>query len=346
MKGKISIFMPVYNGSGYLDSSIPSVMGQSYRNWELLCVDDCSTDGSLEKLESYRERDGRIVVYRKPHGGNVPKSWNFILPKITGDYVMYMSQDDMLGTDALAQMAAAMAADADAVLPLYRQYDYGSKRVRRANGIDDVTGCLTGVEAFALSLKWHIHGFCLYRRALYEGVRLDDGIYISDEWLTRKLLLRARKVVASDAVFLRGNNPCAITAQPKAYRVEGLVANRYVLRLFDEHRLPVQLKIYWLAWCFRYLCSARAYIEAHSDVWTREEAYSAKKLYNSELKALKTKRHMLCVLLRKPFSTPGYIRRYCERNACAKVGLYLRKVLLFRYTSLLQLMKTECMVVE
>lgn len=333
--------MPVYNGGGYLDHSIPSVMGQIYQNWELLCVDDESTDGSAEKLDAYAQRDARIVVYHKPHGGNVPKSWNYILPKITGDYVLYMSQDDMLASDALAKMVAAMAADVDAVLPLYRQYDYSSTMVQRADGIDDATGCLTGVEAFALSLKWHIHGFCLYRRALYEGIHLDDSIYISDEWMTRKLMLNARKIAASDAIFMRGNNPLSITKQPKAYLVEGLIANRYVLQLFDEYQLPLQLKIYWLAWCFRYLCSARAYIEAYSDIWTREDASWAKKLYNSELKALKTKRHMLCVLLRKPFSTPRYIRRYCERNACANVGTYLRKVLLLRYTSLLHLSKIK-----
>lgn len=269
--------MPVYNGGNFLDHSIPSVLAQDYQDWELLCVDDASTDGSAEKLDSYVQCDARIVVYHKPHGGNVPKSWNFILPKITGDYVMYMSQDDMLGAEALSKMAAKMTADVDVILPLYRQYDYSSNTIRRVEGIDDILGSISGIEAFALSLKWHIHGFCLYRRSLYEDIHLDDTIYISDEWMTRKLLLNARKIAVSDAVFLRGNNPSSITKQPKAYLVEGLVANRYVLQLFDEYHLPIQLKIYWLALCSRYLRFSKEYIEAYSDGWSQEDVAKAKK---------------------------------------------------------------------
>lgn len=341
MSGKISIFMPVYNGGNFLDHSISSVLNQDYQDWELLCVDDESIDGSAEKLDSYAQRDARIVVYHKPHGGNVPKSWNYILPKIAGDYVMYLSQDDMLGAGAMSKMVAKMTDDVDAVLPQYRLFDYGSDTIRRENGIDDISESISGLEAFALSLKWHIHGFCLYRRSLFEGIHLDDSIYISDEWMTRKLLLSARKVAASDAVFLRGNNPQAITKQPKAYLVEGLVANGYVLQLFDEYHLPLQLKIYWLAVCFRHLCSSREYIETYFDVWLQEDAAKAKKIYNGELNTLKTTKNILLVLFCKPISTPKYIRRYCEKGASAKVKTYVRRILLFRYTSLLHLLKTK-----
>ncbi len=341
MSRKISIFMPVYNGGNFLDYSIPSVLNQDYQDWELLCVDDESTDGSAEKLDSYAQHDARIVVYHKPHGGNVPKSWNFILPKITSDYVMYLSQDDMLGADALGKMVAKITIDVDAVLPQYRQFDYGSNTILRENGIDDVSDCISGLEAFALSLKWHIHGFCLYRRSLFDGIHLDDTIYISDEWMTRKLFLNARKVAASDAVFLRGNNPLAITRQPKAYLVEGLVANRYVLQLFGEYHLPMPLKIYWLALCFRHLHSSMDYIEAYSDDWSQEDVAKAKKIYNGELGFIKTTKNILLVLFCKPLSTPKYIRMYCEKNVGNKLKTYLRKILLFRYTSLLHLSKTK-----
>lgn len=104
MNAKVSIFIPVYNGGNYLKYSVESVMRQTYTDWELLCVDDSSTDDSYAQLLQYQQADERIRVFQKPNGGNVPKSWNFVFPYIAGDFVMYMSQDDMIESDALEKM--------------------------------------------------------------------------------------------------------------------------------------------------------------------------------------------------------------------------------------------------
>lgn len=58
----ISIVMPVYNGEKFLKQSIESVIGQSYKDWELILVNDCSMDHSLEIMQSYAESDNRIKV--------------------------------------------------------------------------------------------------------------------------------------------------------------------------------------------------------------------------------------------------------------------------------------------
>ena len=55
MRNKISIIMPVYNSEKYLRLSIKSVISQTYKNWELLCIDDCSTDKSKKILKTFRE---------------------------------------------------------------------------------------------------------------------------------------------------------------------------------------------------------------------------------------------------------------------------------------------------
>ena len=61
--------MPVYNAEPFLDDAILSVMEQSFGDWELICVNDGSTDGSLSKLEAYASKDPRIRVFSKPNGG-------------------------------------------------------------------------------------------------------------------------------------------------------------------------------------------------------------------------------------------------------------------------------------
>lgn len=62
MEELISIVLPVYNGERYLRESIDSVLNQTYRNWELIIVDDCSTDSSAKIAREYTKKDKRIYV--------------------------------------------------------------------------------------------------------------------------------------------------------------------------------------------------------------------------------------------------------------------------------------------
>lgn len=66
---KIAIIMPVYNGEEYLDESIQSVLNQTYKDFQLICVNDSSTDSSLEILNKYKEQDSRVVVLTKENAG-------------------------------------------------------------------------------------------------------------------------------------------------------------------------------------------------------------------------------------------------------------------------------------
>ena len=59
---KISVIIPVYNAESYLEQCLDSVLGQSFTEFEIICVDDCSTDGSLNILRKYAERDKRIQI--------------------------------------------------------------------------------------------------------------------------------------------------------------------------------------------------------------------------------------------------------------------------------------------
>lgn len=77
----ISVFIPVYNGEKYLERTLQSIQQQTYANFEILLVDDSSTDGSLEILNQFAEKDARFKVFIKENGGIVAKSMNFILPK-------------------------------------------------------------------------------------------------------------------------------------------------------------------------------------------------------------------------------------------------------------------------
>lgn len=111
--------MPVYNGERFLKKSIESIINQTYTNWELLCVDDTSTDNSLKILKDYASKDKRIKVFSKPNGGNVPKSFNFVKPYMKGDFYMYLSQDDYMSEDNIEKCCQSIAvANAEIAMPI------------------------------------------------------------------------------------------------------------------------------------------------------------------------------------------------------------------------------------
>lgn len=104
---KISIIMPVYNCEAYLQESLDSVLHQTIYEWELLCVDDGSTDSSLEILGEYQSRDSRIHVFTQSNqGAGVAR--NLGIQHAEGEYIAFLDADDYyLDTDALEKMYEA-----------------------------------------------------------------------------------------------------------------------------------------------------------------------------------------------------------------------------------------------
>lgn len=94
---KYSIIMPVYNSKELLDKSISSIMNQTYNNWELIIIDDGSTDDSWNKINEYSNIDDRIKCFRKENGGpGIAR--NFGIQKVTGEYVAFLDADDYYET--------------------------------------------------------------------------------------------------------------------------------------------------------------------------------------------------------------------------------------------------------
>lgn len=98
MNGKISIIAPVYNVEKYIDRFIKSVLKQTYSNWELILIDDGSTDDSGKICDRYASNDERIIVYHQKNSG-VSTARNTGLTNCTGDYISFVDTDDWLEMD-------------------------------------------------------------------------------------------------------------------------------------------------------------------------------------------------------------------------------------------------------
>jgi glycosyltransferase involved in cell wall biosynthesis len=97
-KPSISVIVPVYNTEEYLTECLESVTNQTFKNIEIICVNDGSTDGSLDILEKYQKKDSRIIVIDSKNGG-VSSARNKGIKASRGDYITFVDSDDYLGLD-------------------------------------------------------------------------------------------------------------------------------------------------------------------------------------------------------------------------------------------------------
>lgn len=115
----VSIIMPVYNTGDILKNTVFSILAQTYSNWELLLIDDGSTDGSGAVCDDFAKSDDRIKVFHKANGG-ISSARNFGLQKISGEYLVFCDHDDVFLPDLLEKCIATIEEyDADVVVFRY-----------------------------------------------------------------------------------------------------------------------------------------------------------------------------------------------------------------------------------
>ena len=114
MSGKVSVIVPVYNVEKYIDKCMESLLSQTYRNLEVLLVDDGSTDSSGEICDKYDSLDDRVKAFHKENGG-VSSARNLGLEKATGEYITFVDPDDWIELDMYETMVASFEYSMDAV---------------------------------------------------------------------------------------------------------------------------------------------------------------------------------------------------------------------------------------
>lgn len=105
----VSVIMPLHNAEPYIAETLASVLTQTYGNWELIVVDDCSTDASCSIVETALERDERIRLLRNPGNMGVAKTRNRGVLEARGRYVAFLDADDAWMPEKLGRQIAFMA---------------------------------------------------------------------------------------------------------------------------------------------------------------------------------------------------------------------------------------------
>ena len=107
-KGLVSIITPVFNCEKYIAETIKSVQDQSYKEWELILIDDCSTDNSPDIIKSIARNDSRIVYLKQPINGGAAVARNAGLNFAKGQYIAYLDSDDLWKPEKLEKQVAFM----------------------------------------------------------------------------------------------------------------------------------------------------------------------------------------------------------------------------------------------
>lgn len=126
----VSVLMTVFNGEAYLKEAVASVLAQEFREFELLVVDDASTDGSFAALRDFAERDTRLRVLRSETNGGPVSASNIGLAEVRGSLIARLDADDVCHPERLARQVAAFDAQPQLVL-LGTAVDYIDDRGRR-----------------------------------------------------------------------------------------------------------------------------------------------------------------------------------------------------------------------
>ena len=108
MEEKVSVIVPNYNCEKFIEETVNSVINQTYKNWELLIVDDCSTDGSVEVIKKLQAADGRIKLFINEKNSGAAASRNKALKEASGKWIAFLDSDDLWLPDKLEKQIAFM----------------------------------------------------------------------------------------------------------------------------------------------------------------------------------------------------------------------------------------------
>jgi len=240
---RISMLMPVYNGSKYLRKTLDSIRAQTFPEYEVLCVNDCSSDDSLAILEEYMAIDPRIrVLSTTTNLGIAPKVVNWAIPYMRGDYFVYTSQDDLFSPDYLqAMLETAVSTGAEAVIPdmvfFYESEPERNTTVTAPDG--DKSRVLTNREAVTLSLDWRIPGVAMFAARLLKEINCYDFAMNAGEYTTKVFLFNCNKVVFSGGTFYyRQDNPAAITKKLSPGTFDYPYTDFRLFEFLRDHEFP------------------------------------------------------------------------------------------------------------
>ncbi|MBR7066534.1 MAG: glycosyltransferase family 2 protein [Prevotella sp.] len=247
---KVTVLMACWNAAEYVEKALDSLLCQTYRDFQVVCVDDASTDNTLDILRQYAAKDSRIHVVSLSENGGQAHARNVALARAEGEYVCMLDSDDWMSPDALEQAVAVFETHPDADCVLFQVEEVYADHARRYPL--PAFERMTGVEAFEASLTWALHGLYMVRADMHRKYPFDEtSRAYSDDNTTRIHYLHSREVRQCGGVYYYRQHETSVTHGVSVRRFDYLRANESMRRQMekagaDDRLLGIYEKIRWL----------------------------------------------------------------------------------------------------
>ncbi len=232
---KVSVVVPIYNGEEYLRDCIDSILGQSYTDIEIICVNDGSTDSTKKILDEYPKKDNRIVYLEQENKG-VVEARKLGVKNASGDYVMFVDADDYIYKDAIKIAVSKIGNNDVLTLGIDIENLYGT-----INHVNDALD--EGVYADRRKLEFLYSNMLRYNGSDVEGIlqfcfsklirrsvvdKIIDDLnpnihYAEDRELVYRVLLAANSVcVSHDSIYFYRYRKTSVLHTPNVYVMSDL----------------------------------------------------------------------------------------------------------------------------
>lgn len=186
---KISVIVPVYNTEEYLRKCLDSIIMQTFKDYEIIIVDDGSQDNSAQIINEYVKKYSCIKAFKKENGG-LSSARNYGIEKASGDYLLFVDSDDYIDKDMLKKMYdKAILENSDIVVSEFSYVYSNGKVVRSHSNLDysEYFNCKYLLTPPMAPIR-------LFKKSLFDNIKFKVQIYYEDLDLCPKMVLYTKKI--------------------------------------------------------------------------------------------------------------------------------------------------------
>ncbi|EOU1560854.1 glycosyltransferase, partial [Clostridium perfringens] len=230
---KISIIVPVYNAENYIDNLIKSIINQTFKDYELIIINDGSTDSTTEKLKKYEKIHKNIIIENINNKGPA-NARNLGVKLAKGNFICFVDSDDYISFNMLDDLYKAyLKSNADIIIG---KINFGRNKTYNFKKLDgEITEILDNKILIKMMLSENstkgysfLHGK-LYKKSLLKDINFEDLMYSEDFIFNMKVYLKARKIIfLNKEIYYYFENTNSLTKSYDSERDYNLV------KLFDN----------------------------------------------------------------------------------------------------------------
>ena len=328
---KISVIVPVYNTEKYLEKCLNSIMNQSFKDIEIIIINDCSTDNSLKVIKKFLSLDQRIILIDKEKNEGLSAARNSGIEKAKGEYILHIDGDDWIEKRYIEDIyMCAKKNRADIVITdFYEDFEnkkviYIHEKIENKNNEVDKEEALKNIFLMeACNAVWNK----LIKREVYKKNKINhpEEIMLGEDLaVIPKLLYFSKKIIKINKAYYHYiQNPLSITKQYNSQKIFEIYKSLKINQNFFENKeikLPINLlKVNHLSiWLFnvKYDLKNKEYIDILEDY-----IKLIKKLSIKDLKSIKNKKIKIIVIILKALNNKivfillwkiSLLKKYCD----------------------------------